>query len=105
MFSPQVANDKEQLCCLVAACLMKVKLKYPHQNFCDPPAKPLLWFAKPGDINQLCRFMGHDDPETTFKHYAKAATKRDAEKFWAIFPRVAAIANIVAFHASKSIRD
>jgi len=26
------------------------------------------WLAKHGDINQLCRFMGHDDPETTFKH-------------------------------------
>ena len=45
------------------------------------------WLAQNGDINQLCRFLGHDDPETTFRHYAKAATKRDAEKFWAIMPK------------------
>jgi len=44
------------------------------------------WLAKNGDINQLCRFLGHDDPATTFKHYAKAATKRDAQKFFAIVP-------------------
>jgi len=57
------------------------------------------WLAKHGDINQLCRFLGHDDPETTFKHYAKAATKRDAEKFWAIIPSEKG-ENIVAFAAS-----
>lgn len=44
------------------------------------------WLALRGDINQLCRFLGHDDPETTFRHYAKAATKRDALKFFAIAP-------------------
>jgi len=45
------------------------------------------WLAEHGDINQLCRYLGHDDPETTFKHYAKAATKRDASKFYAILPK------------------
>ena len=44
------------------------------------------WLAQHGDINQLCRFLGHDSPETTFRHYAKAATKREAEKFFAILP-------------------
>lgn len=44
------------------------------------------WLAANGDINKLCRFMGHDDPETTFKHYAKAATKREAVKFWGLMP-------------------
>jgi integrase len=59
------------------------------------------WLAKHGDINQLCRFMGHDDPETTFKHYAKAATKRDAEKFWALEPKASAVKNVVAFLHAK----
>ena len=54
------------------------------------------WLAKHGDINQLCRFLGHDDPETTFKHYAKAATRRDAEKFWAIMPKET-VPNVVKF--------
>jgi len=53
------------------------------------------WLAKHGDINQLCRFLGHDDPETTFKHYAKVATKRDAEKFWAIEPKETSGKNVV----------
>ena len=44
------------------------------------------WLAEHGDINQLCRYLGHDDPETTFRHYAKAATKRDALKFSSILP-------------------
>lgn len=45
------------------------------------------WLAKNNEINQLCRFLGHDDPETTFRHYAKAATKREATKFFAILPK------------------
>jgi integrase len=60
------------------------------------------WIAKHGDINQLCRFLGHDDPETTFKHYAKAATKREAEKFWAIMPRPIAIKKVVAFRKANA---
>jgi hypothetical protein len=50
-----------------------------------------------GDIDKLCRFTGHDDPATLFRHYAKAATKRDAERFWAIIPKSAAAKNVVAF--------
>jgi len=55
------------------------------------------WLALHGDINQLCRFLGHDDPETTFKHYAKATTKREAQKFWAIMPKAKRLKNVVAF--------
>jgi len=54
------------------------------------------WLAKHGDINQLCRFIG-DESETTFKHYAKAATKREAEKYWAITPEAADVKNVVVF--------
>jgi integrase len=60
------------------------------------------WLAKHGDINQLCRFLGHDDPETTFKHYAKAATKREAEKFWAIIPKPDVARNVVAFRKANA---
>lgn len=59
------------------------------------------WLAKHGDINQLCRFIG-DEPETTFKHYAKAATKREAEKFWAIMPKISAAKNVLAFRRPKT---
>ena len=55
------------------------------------------WLAKHGDINLLCRSLGHDDPQTTFKHYAKVATNRDAEKFWAITPQSSSIRNVVEF--------
>ena len=55
------------------------------------------WLAVHGDINQLCRFLGHDDPQTTFRHYAKAATKREAQKFWAIMPKAAKLPKVVAF--------
>ena len=60
------------------------------------------WLAQHGDINQLCRFLGHDDPETTFKHYAKAATKREAEKFWAILPKAGKAKNVVAFRRASA---
>ena len=58
------------------------------------------WLAEHGDINQLCRFIG-DEPETTFKHYAKAATKREAEKFWAIMPKAIAVKNVVPFQKAR----
>jgi integrase len=60
------------------------------------------WLAKHGDINQLCLFLGHDDPETTFRHYAKAATKRDAEKFWAIMPKTSVPKNVVTFQRQRA---
>ncbi len=44
------------------------------------------WLAQHGDIDQLCLYLGHDAPKTTLQHYAKAATKRDAAKFFAINP-------------------
>jgi integrase len=53
------------------------------------------WLALHGDIDKLCRFLGHDDPGTTFRHYAKAATKREAERFWTIAPKTAP--KVVAF--------
>ena len=47
------------------------------------------WLALHGDTDKLCRFLGHDNPQTTFRHYAKAATKREAQRFWAIMPKTA----------------
>jgi integrase len=57
------------------------------------------WLALHGDIDRLCLFLGHNDPGITFKHYAKAATKREAEKFWAIMPPEET--KIVAFEPEK----
>ena len=80
------------------------------RSMCDLPAVKhgarhsfaSYWLAQHGDINQLCRFLGHDDPETTFKHYAKAATKREAEKFWAILPKAGKAKNVVAFRRASA---
>jgi len=58
------------------------------------------WLAMHGDIDKLCLFTGHDDPATLFRHYAKAATKRDAEKFWSIMPKAANGNNVVPFSRS-----
>jgi integrase len=56
------------------------------------------WLAEHDYIDKLCLFLGHDRPTTTFRHYAKAATKREAEKFWAILPKVTANSSkVVAF--------
>jgi integrase len=55
------------------------------------------WLAIHGDIDKLCRFLGHDDPETTFRHYAKAATTREAKKFFAIQPKLAKSRKVIAF--------
>ena len=60
------------------------------------------WLAKHTDVNQLCLFLGHDDPETTFRHYAKAATKREAEKFWSIEPKPIATKNVIAFRKGSA---
>jgi hypothetical protein len=38
---------------------------------------------------------GHESPDMTFRHYAKAATRHEATKFWAIMPDKAK--NVVAF--------
>ena len=52
------------------------------------------WLAMHGDIDKLCLFTGHDDPATLFRHYAKAATKRDAERFWSIMPKAAKLPKV-----------
>jgi integrase len=55
------------------------------------------WLARHGDIDRLCQFLGHDNPHTTFRHYAKVATRREAERFWAIMPKAAVAPKVVAF--------
>ena len=57
------------------------------------------WLAMHGEIDQLCLFLGHTNPKVTFHHYAKAATRREAEKFWAIMP--ASQSKVVAFTGEK----
>ncbi len=76
--SPNVLRTRERE--LRAAHQVKPIKHGPRHAFAS------YWLALHGDINQLCRFTGHDDTATLFRHYAKAATKRDAVKFWAIMP-------------------
>ena len=42
--------------------------------------------ARDGDIDALVLSMGHDDPETTFRHYHRVAAARSAKAFWSILP-------------------
>ena len=63
------------------------------------------WLAMHDDIDRLCRFLGHANPEVTFRHYAKAATRREAEKFWAIMPRVRASRKLLRSLARKELRE
>ena len=90
--SPNVLRTRERE--LRAAHQVKPIKHGPRHAFAS------YWLALHGDINQLCRFTGHDDPATLFRHYAKAATKRDAVKFWAIMPKAAAGKNVVRFKIS-----
>lgn len=45
------------------------------------------WLAEHGDVDRLCLALGHESPDMTFRHYAKAATKREAKQFWKITPK------------------
>lgn len=42
--------------------------------------------SRDGDIDALTLAMGHDDADTTFRHYHRTASKKDAVKFWKIVP-------------------
>jgi integrase len=45
------------------------------------------WLAQHEDINRLTLQMGHESPHMLWKHYHKAAKRRDAEAYWKIAPR------------------
>jgi integrase len=47
----------------------------------------LAWY---GDINSLCLQSGHRTTDTLWKHYYRAATKADAERYWDVRPKAAA---------------
>jgi integrase/recombinase XerD len=57
------------------------------------------WLAMNENINRLMLSMGHTDFETTQEHYAKAATRKDAETYWKIEPSAAG-EKIIAFAAT-----
>src|SRR5438094_4937970 len=44
------------------------------------------WLARHGDINKLTLMMGHATTTMLWKHYHKAAKKREAERYWSILP-------------------
>jgi integrase len=45
------------------------------------------WLAQHGDINRLTLYMGHESANMLWKHYHKAAKRKDAEIYWKIAPR------------------
>lgn len=90
--SPNVLRTRERE--LRAAHQVKPIKHGPRHAFAS------YWLAMHGDINQLCRFTGHDDSATLFRHYAKAATKRDAVNFWGIMPRATTGKKVVRFKAA-----
>lgn len=44
------------------------------------------WLAEHGDINRLTLQMGHESADMLWKHYNRAAKRRDAAKYWQIMP-------------------
>lgn len=46
------------------------------------------WLAAHGDINRLTLQMGHESADMLWKHYHRAAKRKDAATFWKIAPSV-----------------
>jgi integrase len=47
-----------------------------------------MWLAEHNDINKLTLMMGHTGTTVLFEHYHRSTRKTEAEKFWAIVPKV-----------------
>jgi integrase len=58
------------------------------------------WMAAHGNaVDRLVVLSGHDNKQTLWRHYYRATTKHEAEKFWSIMPPNSA-SNIVSFPAA-----
>jgi len=44
------------------------------------------WLAEHGDINRLTLQMGHESADMLWRHYHKAAKRKEAEHYWRIMP-------------------
>jgi integrase len=55
------------------------------------------WLAQHGDINRLTLHMGHESAHMLWKHYHKAAKRKDAERYWRIIPSPPVGEKLVAF--------
>jgi Site-specific recombinase XerC len=55
------------------------------------------WLAQHGDINRLTLYMGHESANMLWKHYHKAAKRKDAESYWKIMPSPTVGENVAAF--------
>jgi integrase len=49
------------------------------------------------DINRLTLQSGHQSTDTLWKHYYRAATKAEAERFWNVMPQASVGEKVVAF--------
>lgn len=86
-YSPDVLHKRQHvLCDIHKVRVIKHGARHAFASY---------WLAAHGDVDRLCLMLGHETPDMTFRHYAKAATKRDAEKFWQIAPGKAK--NIITF--------
>jgi integrase len=59
------------------------------------------WLAQHGDINRLTLQMGHESAHMLWKHYHKAAKRKDAELYWKIMPCDVGEKKIVPIAAAK----
>jgi integrase len=59
------------------------------------------WLAQHGDINRLTLMMGHESPHMLWKHYHRAAKRKDAEPYWKIMPCDVGEKKIVSIAAAK----
>jgi integrase len=60
------------------------------------------WLAQHGDINRLTLFMGHESAHMLWRHYHKAAKRKDAEAYWKIVPRDAAKTTPAAIKGARA---
>jgi integrase len=59
------------------------------------------WLAQHGDINRLTLHLGHESAHMLWKHYHKAAKRKDAELYWKIMPCDVGEKKIVPIAAAK----
>lgn len=57
------------------------------------------WLAEHGDINRLTLNMGHESADMLWKHYNRAAKKKDASSFWQIAPAPSLSGKVVSMVA------
>jgi len=58
------------------------------------------WLAEYADINRLTLQMGHENADMLWRHYHRAAKRKDAAAYWQIMPSADADAKVVSISAA-----